>query len=135
MSAQSAVSAFTLVLYALVVLAAIGTIRSGVRRRRAGRAVAARQAAASARVATRRCRCGYCRTESPLAPWRRRAWALVLPGPGRAARIRYGLGRAEYAERVRFEMPMRHPDWLTGVLSDQFEERLAELEAATWEDR
>lgn len=77
----------------------------------------------------RRCRCGYCHTESPLDPWKRRAWALILPGPGRSARIRHGLGRAEYAERVRFGMRMDHPDWLTGCLAEEFEEALAELDA------
>ena len=78
---------------------------------------------------TRRCQCGHCRTESPLDPWKRRTWALVLPGPGRAARIRHGLGRAEYAERVRFGMAMNHPDWITGELPEELEERLAEMDA------
>ncbi len=76
-----------------------------------------------------RCRCGYCRIESRFAPWERRVWAVITPGPGRAARIRYGLGRAEYEERVRFGMPMWHSDWITGELPDEHEEALAELDA------
>lgn len=76
-----------------------------------------------------RCKCGNCRTESPLAPWERRVWAVITPGPGRLSRIRHGLGRAEYAERVRFGMPMNHPDWITGCLREEFEELLAELDA------
>lgn len=78
--------------------------------------------------------CGLCRAESPAARVRRRALALSRPGPGWAARVRYGLTRAEYEERRRFGMPAAHPDWLTGVLPEDGEELLAELEAATWED-
>jgi hypothetical protein len=58
---------------------------------------------------------------------------VILPGPGRVARIRYGLGRGEYAERVRSGMPMSYPDWITGELPGEDEEMLAELEAETWE--
>ncbi len=76
-----------------------------------------------------RCQCGSCRAGSPPAPWKLRAWALVLPGPGRAARIRHGLGRAEYAERVLLGMSMNHPDWITGELPDWHEELLAEMDA------
>jgi|SRR5579859_4780929 len=129
MSRENLAAAVTVALYLLVVITAIGAIRSGRRRRKAGRG------AAVVTRRSRRCRCGYCRVESLLAPWRRRAWALILPGPGRAARIRYGLGRAEYAERARSGMRMDHPDWLTGELSEESEELLAGLEAATWEDR
>lgn len=80
----------------------------------------------------RRCRCGYCRTESRLAPWERRIWAVITPGPGQAARIRYGLSQAEYAKRAETGMPMWHPDWLTAEL-DGYEEELAEMDAETWE--
>ncbi len=74
--------------------------------------------------------CGLCRTESRVAPWKRRAMQARHPGPGWAARIRYALSEAEYRERRRFGMPMRHPDWLTGLLPEAGEELLAELDAS-----
>ncbi len=98
-----------------------------------GLAVCAYRRARARRI--RRHRCGLCRCESPAAPWKRRALALARPGPGWAARVRYGLTRTEYHERVRFGMPVTHPDWLSGSLPEDAEETLAALEAETWEDR
>lgn len=97
-------------------------------------AVAAALAAAGLVRASRKPRrCTCCPAESPLARWRLRAWAVILPGPGQVTRIRYGLGRGEYAERVRSGMAMDHPDWITGELAPESEETLADLEAETWE--
>jgi len=85
-------------------------------------------------VRRRRCRCRDCRTESALAPAARRVRAVFQPGPGQAARVRYGLTRGEHAERIRSGLPMGHPDWLTGELPGACEELLAGLEAETWEE-
>ena len=85
------------------------------------------------RLRRSRSRCGCCPPRGVLAPWKLRAWALVLPGPGWAARIRHGLGRDEYAARAGAGMAMDHPDWITGGLPEDFEEILAELDSQTWE--
>jgi len=74
--------------------------------------------------------CSLCRTESRVAPWKRRAMQARQPGPGWAARVRYALTEGEYRERRRFGMPMTHPDWLTGLLPEAGEELLAELDAS-----
>lgn len=74
--------------------------------------------------------CSLCRTESRVAPWKRRAMQARRPGPGWAARVRHALSEAEYRERRRFGMPMAHPDWLTGELPEAGEELLAELDAS-----
>jgi len=86
------------------------------------------------RLDPQRHRCPDCRSQNPLTPWKLRALAAARPGPGWAARVRYGLRRAEYEERVRLGMPMRHPDWITGELAEDREELLAALDAETWEE-
>ena len=45
--------------------------------------------------------CGLCRTESRVAPWKRRAMQARQPGPGWPARVRYALTEGEYRERRR----------------------------------
>lgn len=80
------------------------------------------------------CRHGWCRAESPAAPWKRRARAITLTGHGWVPRIRYGLTRAEHGDRLRLGMPAWHPDWLTGELPEDCEQLLAGLEARTWEE-
>jgi len=107
---------------AVVLALVIGPVLAGDSRRPGRRAARGR-----------RCRCGDCRTESALAPARRRVRAVFQPGPGQAARVRYGLTRREHAERLRSGLPVRHPDWLTGELPEYCEELLAELESETWE--
>jgi hypothetical protein len=79
-----------------------------------------------------RCPCTVCRGRKFVRAstmFRLRAKAVVSPGWGWPARVRYGLTFDELAMRGQYQMPAGHPEWMTGELRSDCEEWLASLDA------